>query len=58
MGRPQGKRPLGGPRCRWVYNNKMDLGEIGWSGMDCVELARDRGQWRAHVNMVMNLWIL
>jgi hypothetical protein len=36
----------------------MDLGEIGWSGMDCVDLAQDRGQWRALVNMVMNFWVL
>jgi hypothetical protein len=50
-----GKRPLGRPRCRWVYNIKMDLGEIGWDGMDWINLAQDRDQWRALVNMVMNL---
>jgi hypothetical protein len=36
-------------------NIKMDLGEIGWDGMDWIELAQDRDQWRALVNMVMNL---
>jgi hypothetical protein len=52
----EGKRPLGRPRCRWVDNINMDLREIGWSGMDWIDLAQDGGQWRALVNMVMNLW--
>jgi hypothetical protein len=47
--------PLGRPRCRWVYNIKMDLREIGWDGMDWIELAQDWDQWRALVNTVMNL---
>jgi hypothetical protein len=34
VGKPEGKRPLGRPRCRWVYNIKMDLSEIGWDGED------------------------
>jgi hypothetical protein len=55
VGKPEGKRPLGRPRCRWVDNNKMDLGEIGWDGRDWIELAQDRDQWRALVNTVMNL---
>jgi hypothetical protein len=42
-------------RRRWVNNIKMDLREIGWSGMDCIDLAQDRDQWRALVNTVMNL---
>jgi hypothetical protein len=41
--------------CRWVDNIRMDLGEIGWDGMDWIELAQDRDQWRAFVNTVMNL---
>jgi hypothetical protein len=38
----EGKRPLGGPRCRWVDNIKMDLRELGWDGMDWIELAQDK----------------
>jgi hypothetical protein len=49
-----GKRPLGRPRRRRVDNIKMDLREIGWAGMDWIELAPDRDQWRALVNTVMN----
>jgi hypothetical protein len=55
VGKPEGKRPLGRPRRRWVDNIKMDLREIGWDGMDWIDLARDRDQWRALVNTVMNL---
>jgi hypothetical protein len=55
VGKPEGKRPLGRPRCRWVDNIKMNLGEIGWDGRDWIELAQDRDQWRALVNTVMNL---
>jgi hypothetical protein len=55
VGKPEGKTPLGRPRRRWVDNIKMDLGEIGWDGMDWIELAQDRDQWRALVNTVMNL---
>jgi hypothetical protein len=51
------KRPLRRPRCRWVDNIKMDLREIGWDGIHCIELAQDRSQWRALVNTVMNLWV-
>jgi hypothetical protein len=54
-GNPEGKRPLGRPRCRWVDNIKMDLREIGWDGGDWINLAQDRDQWRALVNAVMNL---
>jgi hypothetical protein len=56
VGKPEGKRPLGRPRHRWVDIN-MDLREIGWDGMDCIDLAQDRDQWRALVNTVMNLWV-
>jgi hypothetical protein len=55
VGKPEGKRPLGRPRCRWVDNIKIDLREIGWYGMDWISLAQDRDQWRALVNIVMNL---
>jgi hypothetical protein len=55
VGKPEGKRPLGRPGHRWVGNIKMDLREIGWDGMDLIDLAQDRDQWKAHVNTVMNL---
>jgi hypothetical protein len=57
VGKPQGKRPLGRPRRRWVDNIKMDLKEIGWGGMDWVDLAQDKNQWRGLVNSVMNLLV-
>jgi hypothetical protein len=53
--KPEGKRSLGRPRRRWVDNIKMDLREIGWGGMDWIELAEDGDQWRASVNTAMNL---
>jgi hypothetical protein len=55
VGKPEGKRPLGRPRRRWVDNIKMDLREIGWDGRDWIDLAQDRARWRAYVNAVMNL---
>jgi hypothetical protein len=57
VGKPEGKRPLGRPRRRWVDNIKMDLerDRMGWDGVDWIKLAQDRDQWRALVNMVMNL---
>jgi hypothetical protein len=55
MGKPEGKRPLGRPRGRWVDNIRMDLREIEWDGMDWIDLAQDRDQWGALENMVMNL---
>jgi hypothetical protein len=54
VGRPEGRQPLGRPRCRWDDNIKMDLQEVGW-GMDWIELTQDRDRWRALVNSVMNL---
>ncbi|PNF22964.1 hypothetical protein B7P43_G11390, partial [Cryptotermes secundus] len=54
VGKPEGKRPPGKPRRRWVDNIKMDLRDIGWDGMDWIDLAQDRDQWRALVNTVMN----
>jgi hypothetical protein len=55
VGNPEGKRPLGRPRRRWVDNIKMDLREMGWDGMDWMDLAQDMDQWRALVNTVMNI---
>jgi hypothetical protein len=54
VGKPEGKRPLGRPRRRWVDIIKMDLREIGWDGMAWIKLAQDRDQWKALVNTVMN----
>jgi hypothetical protein len=55
VGMPEGKRSLGTPRRRWVDNIKMDLREIGWDGINWIDLAQDRDQWRTIVNTVMNL---
>jgi hypothetical protein len=49
VGKPEGKRPLERPRCRWEANIKMDLQGYYW-----IQLARDRDGWRALVNVVMN----
>jgi hypothetical protein len=54
VGKPEGKRPLGRTRRRWVDNIKIDFREIGWDGMDWIDLAHDRGRWTALVNTVMN----
>ena len=55
MWKPEGKRHLGRPRCRWEDNIKMDLQEVGCEGMDWIELAQNRDRWRVLVNAVMNL---
>jgi hypothetical protein len=55
VGRPEGRRPPGRPRRRWEDNIKTVLREVGWGGMNWIELAQDRGRWRALVNAVMNL---
>jgi hypothetical protein len=47
IGKSEGNRPLGRPRCRWVDNIRTDLGEVGWIG-----LAQDKDKWRALVNEV------
>jgi hypothetical protein len=52
-----GKRPLGRPRRRWMDNMKMDLGVIGWGGVDWIGLAQDRDKWRTLVNAVLNLLV-
>ena len=55
VGKPEGKRPLGRPRRSRENNIKVDLLEIGWEGMDWIDLAQYRDRWRAFVNAVMNL---
>jgi len=57
VGKPEGKRPLGRPRCRWEDNIKMDLQEVGCGCMDWIGLAQDRNSWRALMTAVMNLRI-
>jgi hypothetical protein len=52
-----GKIPLGTPKRRWEYNNKMHIQEVGCGDMDWMDLARDRDRWRAFVNAVMNLQV-
>jgi hypothetical protein len=54
-GKPEGKRKLGRPRRRWVDNVKMDLREIEWDRVDCIDMAQDRDQWSALVNTILNL---
>jgi len=55
VGKPDGKRPRGKSRRRWEDNIKMDLQEVGFGGMDWMELAQDRDRWRALVSTVMKL---
>jgi hypothetical protein len=55
VGRPEGKRPLGKPRRRWIDNIKMDLSEIALKVVNWIGLAQDRYRWRALVNSLMNL---
>jgi hypothetical protein len=55
VGKPEGKRPLGRPRRSWEYNIKLDLREIEIDVANWIRLAKDRVQWRAFVNTIMNL---
>jgi hypothetical protein len=57
VGKPEGKRPLGRPRRRWMDNIKIYILGIGLSVVDWIGLAQDRYRWRALVNSVMNLWV-
>jgi hypothetical protein len=58
VGKPEGKRPLDRPRRRWENGVKVDLREIGWGGVEWINLAQDRDHWRVLVNAVMNLRVL
>jgi hypothetical protein len=55
VGKPEGKRPLGRPRCKWEDNIKVDLHEVGCGGMDWIGLAQNIDRWRVLVNAVMKL---
>jgi hypothetical protein len=55
--KPEGKRPIGRPRRRWVDNIRMELGEVEWGDVDWIGLAKDRNRWRALVNSVLILWV-
>jgi len=57
VGKPEGKKPLGRPRRRWVDNIRMDLQEVGCGYMDWIGLAQDRDSWWTFVSAVMNLWV-
>jgi hypothetical protein len=54
VGKAEGKSPLGRPRRRWVGNIKLDPREIGWSGVDRIDMAQHKDQWRVLVKTVMN----
>jgi hypothetical protein len=56
VGKPEGKRPIGRPRCRWE-DIKMDIQEVGCGGMDWIELAQDRERGWPLVNALMNLQV-
>jgi hypothetical protein len=53
----KGRRPLERLRCRWEYNIRMDLQEIGWEDVNWIHLPQNKSQWKTLVNMVINLWI-
>ena len=57
VGRPEERRPLGRPRFRGKDNIKIDLPEVEGGGVGYIDLAEDRGRWRAVVSTVINLWV-
>jgi hypothetical protein len=58
VGKPEGRRPLGRPKRRWVDNIMTDLVEVGWGDLDWVGLTQDRKRWRALVNSIWNLRVI
>jgi hypothetical protein len=58
VGKLEGKRPFGRPRCRWEDGFIMDVREIGWGDVEWKQLSQDRDRWRAFVNRVMNVRVL
>jgi hypothetical protein len=58
VGKPEGRRPLGRLRRRWLDNIRMDLVEVGWGDVDWIGLAQDRDRWRALASSVLNLRVL
>jgi hypothetical protein len=57
VGKPEGKRPLGRPRCRWKDNIRIDIKEIVWEDVYCIHLAQDRVQLQALHDAIMSLWV-
>jgi hypothetical protein len=57
VGKPEGNKPLGRPRQRWVDNIRMGLGDVGWGDVDWIGQAQDRNRWRALVNLVLILQV-
>jgi len=55
LGKPEGRRPVGGPRRRWTDNIRMDLQEVGCGYMNWIGMAQDRDRWRTLVSAVMSL---
>jgi hypothetical protein len=55
VGKPEGRRPLGRSRRRWVDNIRMDLVEVGWGDVDWIGVTQNRNKWRALVNSVLNV---
>jgi hypothetical protein len=55
VGKPEGRKSLGRPRCKWLNNIRMDSVKVGWGDVDWIDLAQDRDRWRALVNSVLNL---
>jgi len=55
VGKPEGKRPFGRPRCRWEDNVRMDIRKTGSEVMDWIHLTQDMNQWQALMKTVMNL---
>jgi hypothetical protein len=57
VGKPEVKRPLGRPRCRWEDNINADLQDVECGGMDWIKLAQDKDRWWALVNAVVMFWV-